>query len=150
MDGDNVLLKFGTRGISKNKWNFPGGKMESQETIFESAKREVEEETGLVVENMFYHGKLDAKDVDDPVLRRVHILSCESFSGKLQSSEEGEVRWFHKSQLPLEQMWKDRTLWLDMVFTKDKFDVYVLQDGKANDEILSFNLKIEGKRLRAI
>ena len=55
-DGE-VLLKFANRGISKGRWNAAGGKIDPGETVVECIKREVFEETGLHIEEPFYHGK---------------------------------------------------------------------------------------------
>lgn len=45
-----TVLTFKNRGPSEvvGKWNFPGGKREPKESIFEAAARELFEETGLV------------------------------------------------------------------------------------------------------
>jgi len=51
-----VLLKEGklllgrrTEGFERGTWSMPGGKIESGETLEETAKREVLEETGIIV-----------------------------------------------------------------------------------------------------
>ena len=50
-------MKLAVRGISKGRWNFPGGKIDAGETPREGSDREVLEETGLIVSEAHYHGK---------------------------------------------------------------------------------------------
>ena len=51
-DNNEVLLIKVMRGVSKGYWNAPGGKLEDNETIEESAIRETEEEIGIKVFNL--------------------------------------------------------------------------------------------------
>jgi 8-oxo-dGTP diphosphatase len=55
-DGDGKILVVQDR---ENIWNFPGGKQEASETIFQCAKREVSEEIGIKINdlNEIHQGK---------------------------------------------------------------------------------------------
>ena len=46
---NRVLLGMKKRGFGVGKWNGFGGKLEPGETVVEAAARELEEESGLVV-----------------------------------------------------------------------------------------------------
>ena len=50
-DESLYLIKKG-RGIFKDKWIIPGGKIEYGETILETVEREVKEETNLLIDNI--------------------------------------------------------------------------------------------------
>ncbi len=49
-DKENVLLGLRTASHGTGEWSFPGGHLEFGETVFETAKREVKEETDLDIE----------------------------------------------------------------------------------------------------
>ena len=51
ISGKVLLLKRSKRELTnKNKWDLPGGHLEKNQTVKESLKREIEEETGLFVQ----------------------------------------------------------------------------------------------------
>lgn len=50
LDGDRVLLVQEEKPDVRGKWNLPGGALEQAEAPFDGAVREVQEETGLVIE----------------------------------------------------------------------------------------------------
>lgn len=53
------MLQFKRLGFGKGKWNGSGGKVFSGETVEESVKREVKEETGIIVKSMKKTGELE-------------------------------------------------------------------------------------------
>ncbi len=143
MDGNKLLLKYGNRNICKGKWNFAGGKVEKGETKEGCVAREIKEETGLSLNNAFYHGKIDCH-YSDGSTRRVHIFSSDSFSGAAAGSEEGEVKWFDKDNLPKDSMFADVELWLERVYEGKRFDVAVSYGG---DAIVGWSMEVKGGML---
>lgn len=105
---DEVLLQRKARGFGKGKWNGPGGKVDSGETVLESVIREVEEETGLIIKNLkpigelefIFHGREEWNNY-------CHVFACREFTGELEDKGEGELRWFKKEDIPLDNMWED-------------------------------------------
>ena len=93
INGNLVLLKEATRGISKGKWNGPGGKIEEGESAEESARREVKEETGLDIGRLFYHGILRFKDTEGNGIMDVHLFST--------SEDPGIQKILRKAIIPL-------------------------------------------------
>lgn len=120
LDGDRLLLKKATRGISRGKWNCPGGCMEPGESPEDAARREVYEETGLRINELFYHGQLHLHYTGQDVL--MHLFSTRNFDGTPRSSEEGEVRWFGTDRIPYKEMWSDDIFWIDLMLKGMRFD----------------------------
>ena len=89
-DGKKVLV------IDRKKQNwpgvtFPGGHVERDEALVDSVIREVREETGLTIESPRLCGVTDWCNEDSREI--VFLYQAASFSGVLQSSQEGEVWW---------------------------------------------------------
>lgn len=143
VDGNKLLLKKATRGISKDKWNAPGGKIDSGESPEQNAVREVFEETGLKIKNLFYHGEINFfLDGKNELAIHGFLFSTKDFSGELRSTEEGEVEWFDTSNIPYDKMWPDDVFWLSMMLEGRKFDADFYFD-KDNRKIIKHELRMK-------
>lgn len=78
---------------------FPGGHVEPGESFVESVIREVREETGLTIESPKLCGTKQF-ETDSGERYVVFFYKTNRFSGQLQSSDEGEVFWICKNDLP--------------------------------------------------
>jgi 8-oxo-dGTP diphosphatase len=117
MKEDRILMKLAVRGISKGRWNFPGGKIDAGETPEQANYREALEETGLRISEAQYHGKLFFAFEGRPEKDwYVHIFSTKSFEGKITESDEGRLQWFSARALPFDRMWSADRLWTPSVF----------------------------------
>src|SRR5438132_4166136 len=77
-------------------WNLPGGGMEVGETVDEALRREVYEETGLVVEIERLVGVYSKPQKQEVVL----TFRCHTISGTLSATEEScECRYFAPGDL---------------------------------------------------
>lgn len=77
----------------KKDWpglTFPGGHVEKNETIEKSVKREIREETGLVLNSVEFCGFLEwpFPEIDHYI---AFIYRSKDFTGEIHSSKEGEV-----------------------------------------------------------
>ncbi len=104
VDGHILLgLRKGSHG--EGEWSFPGGHLEFGETIFETAKREVREETGLNVEKLQLISVADEMryiKTDNKHYLNIGILA-EYMGGDPQVMEPEkceEWRWFPIDDLP--------------------------------------------------
>jgi 8-oxo-dGTP diphosphatase len=103
-------------------WNGPGGKLLDGEEPQDAVSREVQEETGLTVSQLFEHGPLDFCFGDEaaPSLR-VHVFSTSAFAGELQANDEGRLEWIAEDALPFDQMWPDDRVWLPHMLAGRRF-----------------------------
>ncbi|MEG0322595.1 MAG: 8-oxo-dGTP diphosphatase [Raoultibacter sp.] len=77
---------------------FPGGHVERGESFIEAVKREMREETGLVIENPRLCGVKQSQSCDDE--RYIALLfKTGEFSGELKSSNEGQMMWVKRAQI---------------------------------------------------
>ena len=79
---------------------FPGGHVEVGESFYDSAVREVWEETGLRVQNLKLCGIIHWDCTDDGEQYLVYLYKTTDFSGELlEKTEEGEVLWMDLEEL---------------------------------------------------
>lgn len=108
-DQGNVLVEEKLVHNSKGLI-FPGGHVESNESVAESMIREIKEETGLTISNLQFCGIKDWIEFDGSRYM-VFLYKTSTYSGSIQSSSEGEIFW-----MPLEELKAKETLWhLDMM-----------------------------------
>lgn len=84
---------------------FPGGHVESNESVADSMIREIQEETGLTISNLQFCGIKDWIEFDGSRYM-VFLYKTNDFSGTIQSSAEGDVFW-----MPLDELKNKYTLW---------------------------------------
>ena len=97
-DGDRILVQERTdpdwSGIA-----FPGGHIESRESLVESVIREVREETGLDITNVKLCGVKQFTHKEGKYRYIVFFYKTNTYSGQLKSSDEGRVFWIEKKEL---------------------------------------------------
>ncbi|MDE1824896.1 MAG: 8-oxo-dGTP diphosphatase [Candidatus Micrarchaeota archaeon] len=138
--GDELLLIKASRGISMGKWNGVGGKLETGETPEKGAIREVYEESGLKIKNLFHHGTMNFyMNGSDELGIIVHVFSTRDFSGTPISTQEGELRWFKKSEIPYSGMWDDDNYWIEPMLEGKRFNAQFHFDS-TNSKVLGHTI----------
>ena len=103
-DQGNVLVE--EKLVQKSKGLiFPGGHVESNESVVDSMIRKIQEETGLTISNLQFCGVKDWIEFDGSRYM-VFLYKTNTYSGSIQSSSEGEIFW-----MPLEELKEKETLW---------------------------------------
>jgi len=123
---DEILLQYKRKGFGVGKWNGPGGKVEPGETLEQAVIREVKEETGLDVKNLKKMAELEFYFINKEEWNQIaHVYVTKDFTGDIQVSEEGELKWFKIKEIPYDKMWDDDPYWLPNIlageFMKIKF-----------------------------
>lgn len=103
-DQGNVLVEEKLVRNSKGLI-FPGGHVESNESVVDSMIREIQEETGPTISNLQFCGIKDWIEFDGSRYM-VFLYKTSTYSGSIQSSSEGEIFW-----MPLEELKEKETLW---------------------------------------
>jgi len=86
--GEAVLLVERDRGPSEGLWSLPGGSIEPGETAEDAARREVQEETGLVAHMSGLAGVYDIIDRDEAGTVVLHYVIATYFG----RADDGEPR----------------------------------------------------------
>ena len=99
-----VLVVRRARNPASGLYSLPGGVVEVGETLAEAVKREVDEETALVVEPIALAGyrEVVARDADDKVERHFVILpfAARWIAGEPKLNEElSEWRWVDPAEI---------------------------------------------------
>lgn len=83
------VVKEGWEGLT-----FPGGHVESMESLTDSVIREVKEETGLTIKNPIFKGFIHWLNIVDNSKQIGILYYTKDFEGELVgSTDEGEVYW---------------------------------------------------------
>lgn len=96
--GEDILLVRRGNEPSKGMWGLPGGVVELGEIVKDAVAREVEEETGILIQPMRLLAVFDSIVRDDAGRVRYHYVLCEylceAVGGELRaSSDVSNARW---------------------------------------------------------
>ena len=94
--------------IDNNTWSIPGGSMEPGESLEDTARREVHEETGLEIDSLGLMGVYSGMDYHyvypngDEVYNVTAAYVSGNPTGQLTAgdSETNEIKWFRLEEIP--------------------------------------------------
>lgn len=96
-DGKIYCTKRGKGRALEGKWEFPGGKVEINESHEDTIIREINEELDSIIKPIKYIGKSyyeykDIKPYDDFSIT-LYAYKCRLISGDLRISEHSDAKW---------------------------------------------------------
>ena len=100
--------------IHEGKWNSLSGKFEPGETPEECVRREVLEESGLVIQNPHLHGllmfpKFKGNDW------HVFVFTAREFTGELIDSPEGRLEWIPDENVLDLNLWESDHIFMPWI-----------------------------------
>lgn len=109
IEQDKVLIGKRQSNAYNGLWEFPGGKVEANETLEVALIREMKEELNLKIEIITKLGEVKDTTKTEPL--SVHCYACKVIGGDMKLSAHSEVLWvdcdsiclssFHQSDAPL-------------------------------------------------
>ncbi len=125
-DGEKVLV------IDRQKpdWpgiTFPGGHVEKNESFVEAVIREVQEETGLTIQDPVLCGTKQFQDKND-ARYVVFFYKASRFAGQLRSSDEGQVFWIKREDLREHTLAPDMEAMVQVMESDDLSEFYYYRE----------------------
>jgi 8-oxo-dGTP pyrophosphatase MutT (NUDIX family) len=109
-----LILKRSSQESVVGLWEFPAGKVEKKENLEDAARREVLEETGLTLKNLFYVGKFTRPTMDRKKKVTFYLFHSNKFGGKVKlSKEHSGFKWTTRKEIL--RMKSNREIGIDTV-----------------------------------
>lgn len=107
-----VCLAMKKRGHGVGKWNGTGGKPLEGEDLENTAKRETQEEIGILVLNIQKMAEIEFKDLARGESHFAYGYICTKWEGNPKETEEMRPQWFSVNEIPFDQMWSADKIWI--------------------------------------
>lgn len=135
---NQVLLGLKKKGLGAGKWNGFGGKVEIGESIEQAARRELEEEVGILATAVDLSGIVHITYQDTAELAaglslahkklssavEMHVFRVIAWENSPTETVEMAPRWFSASEIPYNEMWLDDRYWLPLVLEGKHFEMH--------------------------
>jgi 8-oxo-dGTP diphosphatase len=138
-----VCLGYKKIGLGLGKYTGFGGKVEPGEGVAEAARRELAEETSVIIpnpENLDFRAILEFRFPRKRAWeQRVFVFCTHHWQGIPTESNEMIPQWYPIEEIPYHQMWDDARYWLPRVLSGEKFQAqFEYQADNATVAIVTF------------
>lgn len=124
--------KFLLQNRVKDDWRgfaMPGGHIEPGESVIDAVVREMKEETGLTILNPKLCGVKQFPIENGRYI--VFLFNASEFEGELISSEEGEMHWIDKKDIPSLETVEDFHQMLEVMLNESLTEFqYVIEENE--------------------
>ena len=97
--------------INEGKWIGVGGKVEEGESVEQAAIREIEEETGYIVDDIEYCGEVLFL-YDIAPAERIYVYQSRNFHGEEIECTEGSLSWIKEEDIMDLSLWEGDRIFL--------------------------------------
>ena len=111
-EGKYLIAKRG-KGVDEGFWEFPGGKVEPNESQVDAIIRELKEELEIDVKVIKYLCSID--DIRTNIIIHVHAYLCEIIEGNIHLNNHDEIHFVNPNDLYNYQFQKADKEILDML-----------------------------------
>ena len=139
---NQILLGMKKYGFGVGKWNGFGGKLDVGETIEQAAKREMREESNMIVENLEKRGVLDFEFQGNSEILEVHVFHAQNFTGMPMETNEMRPQWFEIDHITYDKMWPDDEFWMPLFLEGKKFKGRFMFNQEKNAKIIKQHLEV--------
>lgn len=110
-------------------WAFPGGHLESGESITNCVKREIFEETGIVIKFPVFKGFTNIFNTTNCKRHIIYNFVCKDYDGIVKTRcNEGEIRWVDISELIALNMAEGMEYRIPLFLEDKKQELYIEWD----------------------
>ena len=100
---------------NRDKWIGIGGKLESGESPFDCARREILEETGITPKNLCYRGVVTFVS-DLYGTEYMHLFKADGYDGEIDyECDEGKLEWVKKLDVYNLPLWEGDKIFLKLL-----------------------------------
>ena len=131
---NKIMLARKKRGFGEGKFNGVGGKIKEDESPYDAAIRECQEEVGVTPLNIRKYGEIEFIEPYKGERENVifHLYLTDEYDGELKASDEMEPHWFSLNNIPYDKMFADDSYWLPYILDDKKIKAYFEFDDNWN------------------
>jgi 8-oxo-dGTP diphosphatase len=129
VEDGRILLIRKLRGLGAGKVNFPGGRVEGDESFAACAARETREEVGVEPLDLTEAGELHFQFLDGYSIY-VRVFRAGGCAGEPQATAEAVPLWTPLAAIPFGEMWADDAIWVPRLLAGRPFSGRFVFDGE--------------------